>query len=147
MGRGMGRSAPFQTPKKWVRIADCCRLNPQERNLSDIPLLSIDETLQRMSGDRELLVNLFQLYIDDAPKKLRGIEEYAGAGEFYQIERTAHSLKGASATVGAARLCGLAADLEQAAKAGSQDRIDALRAELSRVCDQTLESMRRFCAG
>ena len=115
--------------------------------MSDIPLLSIEETLERMSGDRELLVNLFQLYIDDAPKKLRGIEEFASRNELYQIERTAHSRKGASATVGASRLCGLAADLEQAAKAGSREGIDALRTELTLACEQTLESMRRFCAG
>lgn len=115
--------------------------------MSDIPLLSIEETLERMSGDRELLANLFQLYIDDAPKKLRGIEEFANRNEFYQIERTAHSLKGASATVGASRLCGLAADLEQAAKAGSRERIDVLRADLTLACHETLESMRRFCAG
>ncbi len=97
-----------------------------------------------MSGDRELLASLFQLYIDDAPKKLRSIEEFASQGEFYQIERIAHSLKGASATVGAARLCGLAAELEQAAKAGSQEQINVLRTELTRVSEQTLESMRRF---
>ena len=112
----------------------------------DIPLLSIEETLERMSGDRELLANLFQLYIDDAPKKLRSIGEFASQGEFYQIERTAHSLKGASATVGAARLCGLAAELERVAKARSQKQVDVLRTELTRVCEETLESMRRFCA-
>jgi len=114
--------------------------------VSDIPLLSIEETLERMSGDRELLANLFQLYVDDAPKKLRSIEEFASQGEFYQIERTAHSLKGASATVGAARLCGLAAELERVAKARSQEQIDVLRTELGLVCEETLESMRRFCA-
>ena len=113
--------------------------------MSDIPLLSIEETLERMSGDRELLVNLFQLYIDDAPKKLRGIEEFASRNDLYQIERTAHSLKGASATVGASRLCQLAAELEQAAKAGSQDQMALLHSELVLTCDQTLESMREFC--
>lgn len=99
-----------------------------------------------MSGDRELLANLFQLYIDDAPKKLRSVEEFAGQGEFYQIERTAHSMKGASATVGATRLCGLAAELERAAKAGSLEQVGILRTELTQVCEETLESMRRFCA-
>lgn len=114
--------------------------------MSDISLLSIEETLERMSGDRELLASLFQLFIDDAPKKLRGIEDFAEQNEFYQIERTAHSLKGASATVGATRLCRLAADLEQAAKAKSREQVDALRANLTPVCEQTLEAMRRFCA-
>lgn len=45
-----------------------------------------------MSGDRELLTSLFQLYIDDAPKKLRSLDEHVGQGDFYQIERIAHSL-------------------------------------------------------
>ena len=114
--------------------------------MSEISLLSLEETLERMSGDRELLASLFQLFIDDAPKKLRGIEDFAEQNELYQIERTAHSLKGASATVGATRLCLLAADLEQAAKAGSREKVDALRPELAQVCEQTLESMRWFCA-
>lgn len=114
--------------------------------MPNIPLLSIEETLERMAGDRELLANLFQLYMDDAPKKLRSLDEYASQGEFYQVERTAHSLKGASATVGASRLCGLAAELEQAAKAGARETMDAVRLELGRACDETLESMRRFCA-
>lgn len=120
-------------------------MNIEERNLSDTPLLSIEETLERMSGDRDLLSSLFQLYMDDAPKKLRNLDEYATKGDLYQIERTAHSLKGASATVGASRLCQLAAELEQAAKAGSQDQMALLRSELGLTCDQTLESMREFC--
>jgi len=48
--------------------------------------------------------------------------------------------------VGAARLCGLAAELERVAKARSQEQIDVLRTELGLVCEETLESMRRFCA-
>ena len=50
--------------------------NFKQQNRGDIrvstaqPLLSLDETLERMSGDRELLSNLFQLFLSDAPKKL-----------------------------------------------------------------------------
>ena len=112
--------------------------------MSTAPLLSMDETLERMSGDRELLGNLFQLFLDDAPKKLSNIEVYAEQGDLYQIERSAHSLKGASATVGATLLCQLAADLERAAKAGAP--LTELRQELARVCEQTLAAMREFRA-
>lgn len=120
--------------------------------MSNIPLLSIEETLERMSGDRELLANLFQLYIDDAPKKLQSLGEHLSKAEFYQVERIAHSLKGASATVGASRLCGLAAALEQTAKAGAQESpesresMDALCRELTLACDQTISSMKEFSA-
>ena len=37
--------------------------------------------------------------------------------------------------------------LERAAKAGSWDDVDRLRQDLDRVCGQTLEAMREFCAG
>ena len=112
--------------------------------MSNIPILSVEETLERMSGDRELLASLFQLYIDDAPKKLRSLDEHVGQADFYQVERIAHSLKGASATVGATRLCGLAAELEQVAKAGLQERLELLYREVTLTCDQTLLAMREF---
>ncbi len=137
-------SGPFQVTKKKVRSHNRYGLNLRERNLSNIPLLSIEETLERMSGDRELLANLFQLYIDDAPKKLRSLEEHVGQADFYQVERIAHSLKGASATVGATRLCQLAADLEQSAKARSEERMKSLHGEVVLTCDQTLHAMREF---
>lgn len=113
--------------------------------MSSSTLLAIEDSLERMSGDRGLLTSLFRLFLDDAPKKIIDIEHFAGKGELYQLERTAHSLKGAAATVGATELCRAAAELELAAKSGSADAVDALRLELSRVCDQTLEAMRVFC--
>ena len=111
------------------------------------PLLSLDETLERMSGDRELLSNLFQLFLSDAPKKLDRIETCAHEGDFYGMERSAHSLKGAAATVGASRLCELAAEMELAAKAGSGEELQRLHQELAAVCDQTLAAMQEFCSG
>ena len=115
--------------------------------MSNEPLLSIEETLERMAGDRDLLSNLFQLFIDDAPKKLANIERHAAGGDFFQIERNAHSLKGAAATVGATLLCAKAAEFEQAAKARSAERMEELRLEVSRICTQTLEEMGRFVQG
>ena len=115
--------------------------------MSNEPLLSIEETLDRMAGDRELLSNLFQLFIDDAPKKLANIARHAAAGETFQVERNAHSLKGAAATVGASLLCARAAELEQAAKARSAERMEELRLEVEGICMQTLEEMERFVKG
>ena len=113
--------------------------------MSTAPILSMDETLERMSGDRDLLASLFQLFVSDAPKKLEKIESCAREGDLYGIERNAHSLKGASATVGATRLCELAAEAEKAAKAGSREELERLRQDLARVCEQTLAAMRDFC--
>ena len=115
--------------------------------MTNEPLLSMEETLERMSGDRDLLVSLFQLFVSDVPKKMEKIEACTGQKDLYGVERTAHSLKGAAATVGASRLCLLAAELEKTAKAGSWEDIERLRQDLAGVCGQTLEAMNDFCSG
>jgi len=98
-----------------------------------------------MAGDRDLLVSLFRLFIDDAPKKLSAIEAHIQSEDTYQVERTAHSMKGAAATVGATLLCQLAAELEQSAKKGAKEDMARLRQEVARTCEQTLAEMREFC--
>lgn len=112
--------------------------------MSTQPLLALEETLERMSGDRQLLASLFQLFLDDAPKKLGGIDAWIAHGDLYQVERTAHSLKGSSATVGAVHLSRIAGQLEQAAKDGRVDEVSAMRRELGPICEQTLAAMREF---
>jgi HPt (histidine-containing phosphotransfer) domain-containing protein len=106
----------------------------------------MDETLERMAGDSELLANLFQLFLTDVPKKLDRMEACARENDIYGVERTAHSLKGAAATVGATRLCELAAATEMAAKAGSGDELQRLRQELADVCGETMAAMQEFCS-
>jgi HPt (histidine-containing phosphotransfer) domain-containing protein len=112
--------------------------------MSTEPLLNLEETLERMSGDRELLASLFQLFGDDVPKKMGTIDASIQEGDMYQIERTAHSLKGASATVGAVRLCQVAARVEQAAKGGRSGEMALLRQELDQVWRQTLAAIHEF---
>lgn len=112
--------------------------------MSNIPLLSIADTLERMSGDHELLTNLFRLFLADAPKKLQGIESAVQEKAFYQVERTAHSLKGASATVGATRLCQVAEELERAARTQQEEALQSLQIDLVSVCAQTLKAMQEY---
>lgn len=112
--------------------------------MSAAPILNLEETLERMSGDRELLANLFQLFVDDVPKKLASVDASIQEGDMYQIERTAHSLKGASATVGAVRLSQIAADLEQAARGGRNEEMALLRQEVDQAWAQTLVVLREF---
>lgn len=110
------------------------------------PVLAIEETLERMSGDSELLVNLFALYQTDAPKKLDALQQLARVRDMSQVARLAHSLKGASATVGASRMCQLAMDLEQIAKNGDDAGLEKKFQEIQETCVDTLEQMRRFAS-
>lgn len=142
-----GGKALFRVVKNKYGVFTRRNQPSEEIDVTNAPLLSMEETLERMSGDRELLASLFQLFVSDAPKKLDRMAACAGDRDLYGVERTAHSLKGASATVGATMLCEIAAETERAAKAGSWENVDRLRQDLAHVCDQTLAVMRDFCAG
>jgi two-component system, sensor histidine kinase and response regulator len=65
--------------------------------------MSVVEELLSFSddGDPELLLDLIQMFLDDGPEKVRAVQEGLAAGDFDQMERAAHSLKGSSGNLGA----------------------------------------------
>lgn len=109
-------------------------------------LLTIDQTLARLAGDRSLLANLFRLYLEETPKKLAALEAAWAAHETYQVERLAHSIKGSSATVGALALQQAAMGLEMAAKADDTAAMGAAYAQVQSLAPKTLAAMEAFCA-
>lgn len=86
-------------------------------------------------GDTETFAEIAEIFMRELDWRLPGLDE-AGCEE---LEHQAHSLKGASANVGATRLSELAAILEQAAS-GDADRktelISQIRNEAGRVCNE-----------
>ena len=88
-------------------------------------------------GDRDLMEELARLYINDADLQLRALEDALQNKELDRLRRIGHALCGSSATVGAPVAAAIFRELEQAARAGDQDRIrSAIRrgtAEFARV--------------
>lgn len=97
------------------------------------PVLDLESTMNRLKGDRDFLLTLFRVYIDDLPSKLEALEEAAASRELESLLRTAHSLKGASATIGAPAMREAAERVEAAARRGEMDQavaaIPTLRAQ------------------
>ena len=98
---------------------------------------ALDRLLEMTGGDPEFLDELIQTYLDDAVVQLEGMRAAAGADSLEELIRPAHSLKGNSANVGAARLEELCRQLEADARAGSveraAERVAAAGAEFERV--------------
>jgi two-component system sensor histidine kinase/response regulator len=93
-------------------------------------------------------VELAALYQDDVPKRLAALQTAAQASDASQMARTAHSLSGSCASIGATRLAAMCQDLEQRCKAGMIDdhepRLGAIRAEFGRIqtkLDAMVQSM------
>jgi len=93
--------------------------------------LNIESTLDRMKGDRDFLMTLFQVFLDDLPTKLSTMETALGGRDIATLQRTAHSLKGACATIGAERLQEAAHALER--RCTDNDGADGIASVLSDV--------------
>jgi PAS domain S-box-containing protein len=88
-------------------------------------------------GEPDILMELLDIFYRDAPQRLEALEEAMKTRDFETLRRTAHSLAGAGANVGAAPLGKLARELEESGRKedseGSRRILDDLKKEWERV--------------
>ena len=79
---------------------------------------SVIQGLRELGGaeDPGLLVELIDLYLADAPQRMAEIEKSLASGDWKLLERAAHTLKSASANIGALGLSALCQQLELKAR-------------------------------
>jgi CheY-like chemotaxis protein len=65
----------------------------------------------RELGDADLLSELSAIYLDDASSRLAALREAIEGDDVHAVERVAHTLKGASGSMGATRMAALCAEL------------------------------------
>lgn len=86
------------------------------------------ELLQRLDGDEELLKEILQTFRQDLPKLFQSLLESVEKGAIREVARFAHTIRGASANVGAISISLQAEVLEKEAECmGSGPFQDALR--------------------
>lgn len=76
----------------------------------------IIEGLRALGADMEddaFLQEVIDIYVEDTPKRLIEIHESLAAGEATRLTRAAHSIKGASANLGAIKVIAAAKALEE----------------------------------
>lgn len=83
---------------------------------ANYPVFDLDAVLHRLQGDREFLTLLLDTFLPDFADRLGKMQAALGEGRLDDLARLAHSLKGASATIGATRLHHRAAALDLASR-------------------------------
>lgn len=80
--------------------------------------MEIIASLRELGGDDDpgLVVELIDLYLQDAPERIREIQEAIAGEDFDLLERAAHTLKSSSANIGALGLSSMCAELEGLAR-------------------------------
>jgi HPt (histidine-containing phosphotransfer) domain-containing protein len=100
-------------------------------------VVDLDQALDRVGGDRELYRELLDMLFEDASEQVRDMREAIGRGDAQRVERVAHSLKGAAASLEAGPVRDAALWLEMLGRevtlAGAAEALAELEAELERL--------------
>ena len=104
----------------------------------DLAALRGFEAIQA-EGEPDLVVELIDLYLEDAPRKLAVMLEAAAGADEESLRRAAHSLKGSSASLGAFGAASLCAELERTDCGDSSGQAGALLARLGQELERVRE--------
>jgi two-component system sensor histidine kinase/response regulator len=93
------------------------RMTAQE---AGVPTLELDREaiLANLEGDEELLAEIIQMFIEDAPNLLERIRTALGEGGLEEVQRNAHALKGAVGNFGKGEAYAAAQTMEQHGREG-----------------------------
>ena len=86
--------------------------------------------LSRDDGDA-LVHKVIAAYVGEAPRQLHALRQALGDGDADSVRRVAHSLKSASANIGATHLASLCRELEQLGRSGNTDSGAPLLSDLA----------------
>jgi PAS domain S-box-containing protein len=101
--------------------------------------------LERVEGDQELLAEMIQLFLADAPQLLDAMRKALLQGDMILLERSAHSMKGAAGNMSAEVTVSAALHLEQSAKKGDAESCKANLAALEGAVERLLPVLADLC--
>jgi CheY-like chemotaxis protein/HPt (histidine-containing phosphotransfer) domain-containing protein len=110
----------------------------QESPVVETPVFDLSGTLARFEGDAELLRQLLEVFLVDAPLQMKGLHDALANNNAGLVQRAGHTLKGAAANVGASRLREIGLAIEKAGQAGDL----ALATELVKRGEEVLVQFR-----
>lgn len=108
-------------------------------------VMNTRDALNRLGDDEELLRDIMQIYLEDAPAMIEKIHKAVAESDANSLQRAAHSLKGLAATLSAHEVASAAARLEHIAAsrnlgeaAQSAAEVDQRVSELNQAAQQFL---------
>jgi HPt (histidine-containing phosphotransfer) domain-containing protein len=84
-----------------------------------LDLAVMDQLLNLDDGELGLLKEMYGLFQEDTPDRIKAMEAVLGTGDLADLADLAHAVKGAAGTMGADRMRTVAADLEAGARQGT----------------------------
>lgn len=107
----------------------------------DTSFLDFEKLIERMEGDMDLIREIFDIFVSEAPERRAKFEAALSGGDNQGMVMLAHSLKGASGTLHAEPLRQACYDLENAARAADAAKVAALTPPVLDLLEKTAATM------
>jgi PAS domain S-box-containing protein len=145
-------SKPIHPVDLFAEIERCLGLqkrnNPMSENSQKTQeLFDRASLLERVEGDQELLTELIQIFMEEAPGLMNAMRGALQSGDMVVLERSAHSLKGAASNLSSTAMANAALKLEQDAKENNQQSAKESLAAVDAIMKLLLPALSELCQG
>ncbi len=123
-----GESVAIREPETQAEVPPAADLERLRRELTE-------------AGAADALGAILDTFLTDAPKRMETLITAVKAGDAVAISKAAHAFKSASATIGAAGLAKMLADIEHRGKAKDVDGLGAIVEAAKKEADRVLEQV------
>ncbi|MDR3111353.1 MAG: Hpt domain-containing protein [Planctomycetaceae bacterium] len=105
-------------------------------------LFDVNKLSEQCGGSNAVVMMVLEEFQNQTPIDVSGIDTALQAGDVDAASKVAHSLKGASGTMGAMMLHGLSAEVEAACRHDKDiEKANSLFPKLKEVAQQTLDAI------
>jgi HPt (histidine-containing phosphotransfer) domain-containing protein len=101
-------------------------MNMTDTPVQALPVFDYDDFMERMDGDVDLLKEVIEIFLEDAPILMGALRLAIRDGKKDAMERAAHTLKGAVANISAKGLQRLSSNMQEMIKKGDVTHIEIL---------------------
>ncbi|MEQ8191038.1 MAG: response regulator [Candidatus Eremiobacterota bacterium] len=108
------------------------------RSETDDVILNKKESLEAIGNDEELLKEMYNIFIEEAPSLMKNLKKAMNEGKASDITLNAHSLKSSSGHIGAKAMEKLACQMERAGKNGEISELSDLYENLQKELDKVI---------
>jgi HPt (histidine-containing phosphotransfer) domain-containing protein len=105
-------------------------------------IIDLPDVMERVQDDKELLLELLDIFQEDFQKKRQVLVDAVAAGNIEKVKETAHSIKGSSGNISAKPMHASCLKLEQLAKSGNTTGMS----DLITVIDSQFEQVKAYAA-
>jgi two-component system, sensor histidine kinase and response regulator len=145
-------SKPIQSSSLFAEIDRCLHSREGGMAMTDNPgalpeQLTRAALLERVEGDQELLTEIINLFVDDAPRLMNAMRGAFEQRDMALLERLAHSMKGAAGNLCASLTAATAMQLEYDAKKGDAESCKSDLAKLEAAVAKLLPLLAELSQG